>query len=102
MFQLKHYVLGFVLSTANLLSSSALSTSLDIENDQPGLPAQNHIEIAQQGNCWERYGPYATQSTAWQRWRQAQSQGYSVSNGVVPCYDGYGSRGYCFNIYYQC
>ena len=29
-------------------------------------------------------------------------QGYAVSNGVVPCYDQYGSRGYCFFVYYNC
>ncbi len=52
--------------------------------------------------CQQRVGPFATQTTAWQRWRQAQGQGYGVSNGVVPCYDQYGSRGYCFFVFYSC
>jgi hypothetical protein len=25
-----------------------------------------------------------------------------VSNGVVPCYDQSGTRGYCFNVFYTC
>ncbi len=52
------------------------------------------------GQCQERVGPFVTQTTAYQRLQQAQSQGYAVS-GVFPCYDG-GSRGYCFNVFYQC
>jgi hypothetical protein len=51
--------------------------------------------------CTQRVGPFATQQTAWNRWNQAKSQGYSVSNGVFPCWEG-GSRGYCFNVYYVC
>ena len=54
------------------------------------------------GECSERRGPFATQTTALQRWREAQNQGYAVSNGVFPCYDGQGTRGYCFNVYYSC
>ncbi|MEQ9123173.1 MAG: hypothetical protein RIM80_11480 [Alphaproteobacteria bacterium] len=54
------------------------------------------------GQCQQRVGPYATQTTAWQRWREARYQGYSISNGVTPCYDGYGTRGYCFFVYYGC
>jgi len=45
-----------------------------------------------------RRGPYATQDTAWQRWREAQAQGFAVSNGVFPCWDQ-GTRGYCFNVF---
>ncbi len=45
-----------------------------------------------------RQGPYATQDTAWQRWREAQNQGREVSNGVFPCYEDY-TRGYCFNTF---
>ena len=51
--------------------------------------------------CSQRIGPFVTQTTAWQRWREAKSQGYSTSNGVVPCYESY-TRGYCFFVYYQC
>ena len=54
------------------------------------------------GQCQQRAGPYATQNRAWRWWRQARGQGYAVSNGVVPCYDQYGSRGYCFFVYYAC
>ena len=52
--------------------------------------------------CQQRVGPYATQNTAWQDWRMAQGQGYGVSNGVFVCWDQYGSRGYCFNVFYGC
>lgn len=43
----------------------------------------------------------ATQSTAWQRWRETQGQGYAVSKGVYPCYQ-YDTRGYCFVVFYSC
>jgi hypothetical protein len=56
------------------------------------------VEFVQQ--CQQRVGPFVTQSTAYQRLQQAQSQGYGVS-GVFPCYDG-GGRGYCFNVFYSC
>ena len=52
--------------------------------------------------CARRVGPFATQDTAWQRWRQGRAQGYSLSNGIFPCYDQYGTRGYCFNVFLPC
>jgi hypothetical protein len=61
---------------------------------------------AQAGQCGQRL-IFATQSTAWARFREARAEaarrgpGYGVSNGVFPCYEGY-SRGYCFNIFYPC
>src|SRR5438105_3146465 len=66
---------------------------------QERVDPQNQLHLAQQ--CWKRVGPFATQTTAWQRWREAQGEGYAVSNGVVPCYDQ-GTRGYCFNVFYSC
>lgn len=57
---------------------------------------------AQAAECWKRAGPYATQDTAWRRWRESQGQGSKVSNGVFPCYDQYGIRGYCFNVFFPC
>lgn len=66
---------------------------------QAGIDPQNDLQLAQQ--CSQRIGPFATQTTAWQRWREAQARGYAVSNGVVPCY-GQGARGYCFNVFYSC
>jgi hypothetical protein len=62
-----------------------------------GLTVNKPLVLAQQ--CAQRVGPFATQDTAWQRFNQARSQGYSVSNGVVPCWDGSGTRGYCFNVF---
>ncbi len=47
-----------------------------------------------------RAGPYATNDTALQRWREAQDAGCEVSNGVFPCYDGTATRGYCFNVFF--
>ena len=52
-------------------------------------------------NCSQRVGPFASQQRAWNMWNQAQSQGYAVSNGVAPCWDG-GVRGYCFFVFYSC
>ena len=58
-------------------------------------------QLVQYGQCSQRVGPFATQMTAWQRWREAQAGGYSVSQGVVPCYWG-DTRGYCFNVFRAC
>lgn len=57
--------------------------------------------LAQQRECSQRVGPFVTQDSAWQRVRQAKGQGYGTS-GVFPCYDGYGTRGYCFNVFAPC
>jgi hypothetical protein len=61
---------------------------------QVGVDPQSQLHLAQQ--CSQRVEPFATQTTGWQRWRDAQGKGYAVSNGVVPCYDQSGTRGYCF------
>ena len=58
------------------------------------------VQLAQ--GCARRLGPFVTQDTAWQRWRQGRAQGYSLSNGIFPCYDQYGTRGYCFNVFLPC
>jgi len=67
---------------------------------QAGPPAQPPLRLAQ-GECSRRIGPFATQDTAWARWREARAQGLSVSTGVFPCYDQ-GTRGYCFNVFGTC
>ena len=61
-----------------------------------------HITLAQARQCERRAGPFSTQDTAWQRWRQARDRGVAVSRGVVPCYDQYGTRGYCFFTFHPC
>jgi len=63
------------------------------------LPAAagDDLRLAQ-NQCAHRVGPFATQQTAWLRWQQARAAGYSVSNGVVPCWENY-TRGYCFNVF---
>lgn len=64
-------------------------------------PTQSQLHPVQQGECSQRMGPFATQYTARQRLQQAQNEGYGVS-GIFPCRDGYGTRGYCFNVFYRC
>ncbi len=64
------------------------------------VTACDHVSVTLIGECWQRMGPFVTQSTAWNRLRQAESQGYGVS-GVFPCYGNYG-RGYCFKVFYPC
>ena len=64
--------------------------------------SHDRIQLAQRRQCQRRAGPYATQDTAWRRWRQARNQGMAVSRGVVPCYDQYRTRGYCFFVFYAC
>ncbi|MEM8956740.1 MAG: hypothetical protein AAGC86_02890 [Pseudomonadota bacterium] len=65
------------------------------------LPPVETPTPVQYNECWQEVGPFATQDRAWAMWRQARGQGYSVSNGVVPCWSG-GSRGYCFRVFYAC
>ncbi|WP_162914407.1 hypothetical protein [Taklimakanibacter lacteus] len=85
------------LVTALFFGSNAAIAVTSAEPGSPGITAQKRLHSVQQ--CAQRVGPFATQSTAWQRWRQARAQGYAVSNGVVPCYDQFGTRGYCFNVF---
>lgn len=65
--------------------------------DRVRLLSQDQFHLAQVRECSQQVGPFVTQSTAWQRRREAESQGYGVS-GVFPCYDG----GYCFNVFFPC
>ena len=85
-----------------VLLSSALA-DIGVNASAPGwLLSRQLLQLAQYRQCSQRVGPFATQTTAWQRWREARSQGYAVSNGVVPCYDASGTRGYCFNVFFPC
>lgn len=86
-------------SAMHLMPASAMSVTTTNWSNQVRPVPQNHLHLAQQ--CSRRAGPFATQTTAWQRLRQTESQGYGVS-GVFPCYDGYGTRGYCFNVFVPC
>ena len=99
--QIKRTILCFFACALHLMSTSALSETVANASEQARLLSLNQVHVAQQRECSRRVGPFATQDTAWQRRRQAQSQGYSVS-GVFPCYDEYGTRGYCFNIFFPC
>lgn len=65
-------------------------------------PRPSQVHLAQGQQCWRRIGPFATQTTAWARWREAQSTGYAVSSGVFPCYGQQGGGGYCFNVLHPC
>jgi hypothetical protein len=67
-----------------------------IAGAQLGSTSEEPMILAQ---CQQRVGPFATQDRAWQVYHAAESQGYSVSNGVTPCWDQYGTRGYCFNVF---
>ena len=92
-----------VFAATALVTALFIGTTLALP-PTPGNPggqagADPRLHLVQQ--CWQRVGPFATQTTAWQRWREAQGLGYAVSNGVVPCY-GQGARGYCFNVFYSC
>src|SRR5262245_17562982 len=93
--------LCFLVYAMLVPSTPALSLTMPNSDDQAPLLSQNQLRLAQT-QCWRRIGPFATQDTAWTRWRTAQGQGYSVSNGVVPCSDQSGTRGYCFNVFFAC
>lgn len=93
------YGTGFLACAVVLSPAPALSLTPAGSGKQAPLLSQSQLHPVQQ--CWRRIGPFATQDTAWARWRQAQGMGYSVSNGVVPCWDS-GARGYCFNVFFAC
>jgi len=83
-----------------LWPTSALSVTAATSSAQVQLLSRNQLHLARFGECWRRIGPFATQSTAWERLRQAKSQRFGVS-GVFPCHGNYG-RGYCFNVFFPC
>lgn len=49
----------------------------------------------------QRVGPYATQTTAFQRYDEADAAGCIMSEGTFPCYDETWTRGYCFNVFFD-
>lgn len=55
--------------------------------------------------CWKRFGPYATQTTAWRYVRAFRARGYQTSgvwgSGGSIAYS-YRSRGYYFRVFYRC
>jgi len=94
----------FALGTAGAVACAMLMAPPAAQSqvsrfDQSQSSAPNTLHFVQ--GCSRRVGPFATQDTAWQRWRQARGQGYSLSNGIFPCYDQ-GTRGYCFNVFRPC
>jgi len=48
----------------------------------------------------QQIGPFATQTTAWERYREHREAGCEMSEGVFPCYVGGSTRGYCFNVFF--
>ncbi|MEV8468503.1 hypothetical protein AB0T83_17135 [Fluviibacterium sp. DFM31] len=89
-----------------LLCGGLVSAQMAVAEDRrtdatPPRATPPILHPVQYGQCWQQYGPYATQDRAWAVWRQARAQGYEVSNGVTPCWSD-GVRGYCFRIYYAC
>ena len=95
------YILCFVLYALLLPPTPALSQTATHSSDRVPLLTQSQPRLAQ-GQCSRRVGPFPTQDTAWRQRREAQSQRYAVSDGVFPCYDQTGTRGYCFNIFFPC
>lgn len=55
--------------------------------------------------CWKRFGPYATQYTAWRYVRAFRARGYRTSGvwgqGGSIAYS-HVSRGYYFRVFYRC
>jgi hypothetical protein len=93
--------LCFLAGATTALPTTVFSQTPAHSSDQAPVLAQSRFQLVQYRECSQRVGPFATQSTAWQRWREARGRGFSVSNGVVPCYDG-DSRGYCFVAFFRC
>ena len=99
---LKLCLLSFIVCAMQMFPTSAISVTRATvtPHNQVQSLSQNQIHIYSVRECSRRVGPFVTQTTAWQRLRQAEGQGYGVS-GVFPCYGEYG-RGYCFNIFFRC
>lgn len=70
---------------ARLLPTPALLQTAATPSGEAQHLLQDQLHLAQYRECSQRAGPFATQTAAWQRWKDAQSRGYPVSNGVVPC-----------------
>jgi len=55
--------------------------------------------------CWKRFGPYATQTTAWRYVRAFRARGYRTSgvwgSGGSIAYS-HRTRGYYFKVFYRC
>jgi hypothetical protein len=85
-----------------LLAIEPVSEAADNSSDQFQSLPEYPLQLAQGRQCKRQEGPFETQDTAWQRLRQAQGQGHAVSQGVIPCYDRYGRRGYCFYVFSPC
>ena len=73
-------------------SSSAIAPSASVPSASVLSLPREQVRPVQYRQCSRQYGPYFTQTTAWQRWRQARNSGLAVSRGVVPCYGRGGRR----------
>src|SRR5262245_29482086 len=97
---MSRFVLGIAGAAAcAVLMAPPAAQSQVSRFDQAQWSASSTLQLVQ--GCSRRVGSFVTQDTAWQRWRQARAQGYSLSNGIFPCYDQ-GARGYCFNVFRPC
>ena len=90
-------ICGLLLSPASAAPIVTVRSS-----DQAHLSSPLQPELVQLRQCRQQQGPFATQDTAWQRWRQARAQGNAVSDGIFLCWDSSGGRGYCFNVFVPC
>jgi hypothetical protein len=77
-------VLSLSILITHLLPISALAVTVANPSDQVRLLSRNQLHLA--GECSKQIGPFVTQTTAWQRLRQYESQGYGMSS-VFPCPD---------------
>jgi hypothetical protein len=94
-------ILAFCICALSPPAAPAQSLGANAPGNLTVSPLREQVRPVQYRQCSRRVGPFVTQTTAWQRWRQARNRGYAVSRGVVPCYGG-GGRGYCFNVFYPC
>jgi hypothetical protein len=85
--------------------SIAHSANAAVIANQAKAPSISNPDLILAGTCWRRFGPYATQSTAWRYVRLARSKGYQTSGvwgeGGSIAYS-YRSRGYYFKVFYRC
>jgi hypothetical protein len=68
-------------------------------------PVTGHPNLIPVTVCWKRFGPYATQTTAWRYVRAFRARGYRTS-GVWGSGGGIAysrsTRGYYFRVFYRC
>ena len=89
-----------VFTLALFASVGLAGSGCDGTEGSGGPEAAGACSVAGAPGTQQQVGPFATQTTAWERYREHRDQGCEMSEGVFPCYVGDFTRGYCFNVFF--